>query len=129
MWRHRQAWLEQIAPLWEPLLQALVGQEAPLWRSLPLCEAKWLRNQHLTKRSKIEESSSRIHEDIPPIFSSSSGAGEDVSGASRALFCAGSELEPSSRARFAADSLGVALKEKEVASKGMRDQRQQKEAS
>ena len=40
IWRHRQAWVEQIAPLWEPLLQALVGQEAPLWRSLPLCEAK-----------------------------------------------------------------------------------------
>ena len=102
--------MEQIAPLQEPLPQAWVGQAAPLRRSLPLCEENVASHQLLMKRSKSKENSSKFHENIPPMFSSSSGAEEDVSGASRALFGTGSEPEPSSRARFAADSLEVALK-------------------
>ena len=49
MWRHQQAWVEQIAPLWEPLLHAWIGQVAPLWKPLPLYEEKVTLHQHLMK--------------------------------------------------------------------------------
>ena len=64
----------------------------------------------LGKTIKGEGKFEQVHEGIPPMFGSSSGAEGDASGASRARLGTGSEPEPSSRARFAASSLEVALK-------------------